>query len=72
MTDEKDLFFLYTLRIGEDDFQRYICKETRVSFYTLAVIYCTSYTVTPASDRCTLVLFCFLHDMEGSPQAFKL
>ena len=24
LTDERDLFFLYTLRIGEEDFQRYV------------------------------------------------
>ena len=23
LTDERDLFFLYTLRLGEEDFQRY-------------------------------------------------
>ena len=27
LTDERDLFFLYTLRLGEEDFQRYLIEN---------------------------------------------
>jgi len=35
LTDEKDLFFLYTLRLGEEDFQRYVAVLQHIYVHVL-------------------------------------